>query len=426
MDANQTIFLPSSQPSLYALSMQQMQQAQQQVQQQQVAAAVAQRLVQQQQQLQQQRSRPDNPKLQTSQQKQAQDIFNTSPSAAALNDFTLGQAAFSGSNYFSDIEYSPLTPKSSEPSFSPAEFAADSDLDSWPNIPLPDTTDVNDDFGYFTKTESATSPVFFNSATSNSSAFPMHGRSLFETSAINPLQLSKDGSFGADLAMNQQPQQPQQLKQEIMDEEFGLFGNSPNMSSPIQQQQQQQPPMDTVTIPRDSRGAVRKPSSSSRSRIASDASSNSRKRKTSSIASSPESSATPQSPPTAAASSSKQTTPHGQSRKKTAHNVIEKRYRTNLNDKILALRDAVPSLRITKDRKCKTAMPFSDEDDGYDNGEATEELGGLLPAHKLNKATILGKATEYICHLEKQNDYLERYIVSLECTLRGLQEQGRQ
>ena len=422
MDANQTIFLPSSQPSLYALSMQQIQQAQQQVQQQQVAAAVAQHLVQQQQQLQQQRSRPENPKLQTSHQKQAQaqDIFNTSPSAAALNDFTLGQAAFAGSNYFSDIEYSPLTPKSSEPSFSPAEFAADSDLDSWPNIPLPDATDVNDDFGYVAKTDSATSPVFFNNATSHSSAFPMQGRSLFETSAINPLQLSKDGSFGADLVMSQQSQQ---LKQEITDEEFGLFDSSPNMSSPTKQQQ---PPMETITIPRDSRGAVSKPSSSSRSRIASDASSNSRKRKTSSMASSPESSATPQSPPTATASSSKHTAPHGQSRKKTAHNVIEKRYRTNLNDKILALRDAVPSLRITKDRKCKSAMPFSDEDDGYDNGDATEELGGLLPAHKLNKATILGKATEYICHLEKQNDYLERYIVSLECTLRGLQEQGRQ
>jgi hypothetical protein len=207
-----------------------------------------------------------------------------------------------------------------------------------------------------------------------------------------------------------------------MDEEFGLFGTSPDMSSSMQQQQS----MDAITIPRDSRGAVRKPSSGSgsRSRIASDASRSDRKRKTSSLASSPESSATPQSPPAVAASSSKQGAP--QSRKKTAHNVIEKRYRTNLNDKILALRDAVPSLRVTKDRKCKQTMPFSDEDDVYDNAETTEELGGLLPAHKLNKATILGKATEYICHLEKQNDYLERYIVSLECTLRGLQDQSRQ
>lgn len=32
--------------------------------------------------------------------------------------------------------------------------------------------------------------------------------------------------------------------------------------------------------------------------------------------------------------------------KKTAHNMIEKRYRTNLNDKIAALRDSVPALRV--------------------------------------------------------------------------------
>ena len=34
-------------------------------------------------------------------------------------------------------------------------------------------------------------------------------------------------------------------------------------------------------------------------------------------------------------------------KQQTAHNIIEKRYRNNLNNKIAALRDSVPSLRIT-------------------------------------------------------------------------------
>ena len=63
--------------------------------------------------------------------------------------------------------------------------------------------------------------------------------------------------------------------------------------------------------------------------------------------------------------------------KKTAHNMIEKRYRTNINDKIAALRDSVPSLRIM----CKSAR-------GEDTTEDREELHGLTPAHKLNKATV--------------------------------------
>lgn len=60
--------------------------------------------------------------------------------------------------------------------------------------------------------------------------------------------------------------------------------------------------------------------------------------------------------------------------KKTAHNMIEKRYRTNLNDKISALRDSVPSLRVMS------------KGSGTHSGE--EDLQGLTPAHKLNKATV--------------------------------------
>jgi hypothetical protein len=63
--------------------------------------------------------------------------------------------------------------------------------------------------------------------------------------------------------------------------------------------------------------------------------------------------------------------------KKTTHNMIEKRYRTNINDKIAALRDSVPALRIMS----KSAK-------GEDVTEDKEALSGLAPAHKLNKATV--------------------------------------
>ncbi|OCL01194.1 uncharacterized protein K441DRAFT_532123 [Cenococcum geophilum 1.58] len=81
--------------------------------------------------------------------------------------------------------------------------------------------------------------------------------------------------------------------------------------------------------------------------------------------------------------------------KKTAHNMIEKRYRTNLNDRIAALRDSVPSLRVTS-----RGNGNGDEEDD------PEDLEGLTPAHKLNKATVLSKATEYIRHLERRNKHL--------------------
>ncbi|KAK9248928.1 hypothetical protein V1506DRAFT_526469 [Lipomyces tetrasporus] len=94
------------------------------------------------------------------------------------------------------------------------------------------------------------------------------------------------------------------------------------------------------------------------------------------------------SPPEQGAKGGKITKP-----KKAAHNMIEKRYRTNLNDKIAALRDCVPALR------CAVTGSFDDD---------VEELDGLAPANKLNKATVLTKATEYILHLQQRNTQLQR------------------
>jgi hypothetical protein len=58
---------------------------------------------------------------------------------------------------------------------------------------------------------------------------------------------------------------------------------------------------------------------------------------------------------------------------KTAHHMVEKRYRTNLNRKITALRDCVPSLRVI-DNSCSEDLQ--------------EDLQGLPLAKKLNKVII--------------------------------------
>lgn len=87
---------------------------------------------------------------------------------------------------------------------------------------------------------------------------------------------------------------------------------------------------------------------------------------------------------------------------KVSHNMIEKKYRTNINSKIMELRDAVPTLRIAV---------------GKDNVRVTD-LDGLAPASKLNKASVLTKATEYIKHLERKNDLMMQQISQLQTLVR--------
>ncbi|EWY95324.1 hypothetical protein FOQG_08741 [Fusarium oxysporum f. sp. raphani 54005] len=69
---------------------------------------------------------------------------------------------------------------------------------------------------------------------------------------------------------------------------------------------------------------------------------------------------------------------------RTAHNDIERKYRTNLKDKIAELRDAVPALH---------SIP----EDGIEEGENSQR------APKVSKGTVLTKATEYIQYLERRN-----------------------
>ncbi|MCJ1483194.1 hypothetical protein MMC06_003361 [Schaereria dolodes] len=96
--------------------------------------------------------------------------------------------------------------------------------------------------------------------------------------------------------------------------------------------------------------------------------------------------------------------------KKNSHNLIEKRYRTNLNDKIAQLRDSVPCLRSPP--KATT---------GQGDSEGSDEEGSNL-SQKLNKATILTKATEYIQQLEKRNQHLEKEYNSLQVRLQAAQK----
>jgi hypothetical protein len=174
-----------------------------------------------------------------------------------------------------------------------------------------------------------------------------------------------DGSVAFQDSMNEEPlfQAPQDIQSQQND---GLFSN------PLPWTQAQPPHRATQSMapyPQLSQSETSKlisiamPISAPASPPAHPLAENRRKRKSTSSSSSSSSSASSNPPPR------RQSAPV----KKTAHNMIEKRYRTNLNDKIAALRDSVPSLRMTekKEMNCDTTM--------------AEDLHGLEAAQKLNK-----------------------------------------
>ncbi|KAG8850567.1 hypothetical protein FRB96_009658 [Tulasnella sp. 330] len=101
-------------------------------------------------------------------------------------------------------------------------------------------------------------------------------------------------------------------------------------------------------------------------------------------------------------------------RPKTSHTTIERRYRTNLNARILALRHAVPALRIL-DKDHSRRPEFS--------GDVVDERGfvdGVKAARKASKASILGKAAEYIHVLKKRESRLRHEAAGLRTLLSTL------
>ncbi|KAM3503946.1 hypothetical protein MY10362_003891 [Beauveria mimosiformis] len=74
---------------------------------------------------------------------------------------------------------------------------------------------------------------------------------------------------------------------------------------------------------------------------------------------------------------------------RTTHNDVERKYRTNLKDRIAELRAAVPALQ---------AQQHDGESDGGGGGG-----GASSSAPKVSKGTVLSKATEYIRQLEQAN-----------------------
>lgn len=104
--------------------------------------------------------------------------------------------------------------------------------------------------------------------------------------------------------------------------------------------------------------------------------------------------------------------------KKTAHNAIERRYRNNINDRIAELKNAVPALLYAKVKDSRTGNKRShratNNDDDEDDEDGEEYLDGVAVATKLNKATILRKATEYILHLKRTGDDLRQENATLQ------------
>ncbi|KAK0628977.1 helix-loop-helix DNA-binding domain-containing protein [Bombardia bombarda] len=89
---------------------------------------------------------------------------------------------------------------------------------------------------------------------------------------------------------------------------------------------------------------------------------------------------------------------------RTAHNDIERKYRTNLKDKIAELRDAVPALHTIS------------ENGGDDDGSQPSRTA------KVSKGTILTKATEYIQFLERKNKMIAQEHIELSRRLQAFEQ----
>ncbi|KAL2183565.1 basic helix-loop-helix protein [Thermothelomyces heterothallicus CBS 203.75] len=247
--------------------------------------------------------------------------------------------------------------------------------------------------------------------------------------AINPLNLS----LSAVDASTPIPEMPPIMQGSIPDQQQQQQQHRQQQQQ--QEQQQQQLPSSLPSIPETDRLATKRyPSRESRRKPSTGALSDSKVPTTRSTAAAATATTTATTARRASTTASTAKTKHGSSNttgttpalgpKKSAHNMIEKRYRTNLNDKIARLRDAVPSLRQLAQRAAAASEeggPASDED-GMGTTTTTQNGGGGGPgAAKLNKATILARATEYILQLERRNRGLEAENGALRGRMEGLE-----
>jgi hypothetical protein len=107
-------------------------------------------------------------------------------------------------------------------------------------------------------------------------------------------------------------------------------------------------------------------------------------------------------------------------RKKAAHNAIEKRYRTNMNAKFVALGNAIP--------KHSTAAPHLSSQSGAATTKALRRTTSLhrdqhQPQPQQNKSEILTSALAYIRELQEENRLLQNELTVLKENL--LPQQGR-
>ena len=98
--------------------------------------------------------------------------------------------------------------------------------------------------------------------------------------------------------------------------------------------------------------------------------------------------------------------------KKRGHNAIEKRYRTNLNDKIDLLREGVPGMRRRASSDSVKRADKSDDDTNNKQGRRG----------KYGKAMVLTKALEYIKQLQDSSKKLESEVDALTCRVEAFEK----
>ena len=98
-------------------------------------------------------------------------------------------------------------------------------------------------------------------------------------------------------------------------------------------------------------------------------------------------------------------------RAKAAHNIIEKRYRMSLNDKIDALCDRLPNLQAKYKKTLRSSGHNEDEDENVYDYHGSK-------GQKINKAVVLSEAADYIRELEerikKHNDQMATMQIRLD------------